>query len=116
MANAVVFPSETEGRGLPIIEAGAIGVPIICSQYHPVKVFRDVIGKELPGELQIHYTLFPEGMFTQQFLDKAASLLLSAREDLPSVAHNKTAVQTRFSRQALRKKFEFLLAQLSGLQ
>ena len=61
MADAVVFPSETEGRGLPIIEASASGVPIICSQYHPREVFGDVIGEKLPKELQIHYTLFPEG-------------------------------------------------------
>ncbi|MEJ2485474.1 MAG: glycosyltransferase [Anaerolineales bacterium] len=115
MANAVVFPSETEGRGLPIIEASAIGIPIICSRYHPLKVFRAVIGRGLPEELQIHYTFFPEGLFPPRFLEKVSRILLSSREDLNSVAHNKTAVQVRYSRQALKNKFEHLLAQCSSL-
>jgi glycosyltransferase involved in cell wall biosynthesis len=114
MANAVVFPSETEGRGLPIIEASAIGIPIICSRYHPIKVFRGVIGRGLPDELQIEYTGFPEGIFPQRFLEKVSNLLLSSREDIKSVAHNRAAVQTRYSRKALRKKFEYLLAQLAS--
>jgi glycosyltransferase involved in cell wall biosynthesis len=116
MANAVVFPSETEGRGLPIIEASAIGIPIICSRYHPIKVFRSVIGRGLPDELQIHYTLFPEAIFSQRFLEQVSRILLSSREDLKSVAHNRAAVQARYSRQALKKKFEYLLAQLSSFQ
>jgi glycosyltransferase involved in cell wall biosynthesis len=115
MANAVVFPSETEGRGLPIIEASAIGIPIICSRYHPIKVFRGVVGRGLPDELQIQYTRFPEGIFPQRFLEKVSTLLLSSREDIPSVAHNRDAVQTRYSSKALKKKFEYLLTQLSGL-
>ncbi len=45
MANVVVFPSKTEGRGLPIIEASASGIPIICCHYRPKEVFSDVIGE-----------------------------------------------------------------------
>ena len=63
MADAVVFPSETEGRGLPIIEASASGIPVICSQYRPREVFNDVIGESLPEEFRIRYTLFPGGKF-----------------------------------------------------
>ena len=70
MADVVVFPSETEGRGLPIIEASASGIPIICSHYRPREVFSDVIGEKLPGELQIQYTLFPEGKFSKPFYPK----------------------------------------------
>ncbi|MEN8241263.1 MAG: glycosyltransferase [Chloroflexota bacterium] len=114
MANAVVFPSETEGRGLPIIEASAIGIPIICSRYYPLEVFRDVIGKGLPDKLQIQYIKYPERMFSQRFLEKVSAMLLSSRENLPSVAHNRTAVQSRYGRLVLRKKFEELLAQLGG--
>lgn len=115
MADAVVFPSETEGRGLPIIEASAIGIPIICSRYHPRKVFESVIGKDLPDELQIRYILFPEGKFTQRLLSEVSSLLLSPRENQKSIAHNKRAVQARYSREILVKKFEHLLAQTQKL-
>ncbi len=115
MANAVMFPSETEGRGLPIIEASAIGIPIICSRYYPKEVFNDVIGKGLPDELQIHYTLFPDGVFPRYFLKKVSRILLSSKEKLPSIAHNRAAVEVRYSQQALKKKFESLLAQMSKL-
>jgi glycosyltransferase involved in cell wall biosynthesis len=115
MANAVVFPSETEGRGLPIIEASAIGVPIICSKYYPTEVFQNVIGKGLPDELQIQYTLFPEFNFSRVFLDEVSRILLASRDELQSITHNRIAVQERYSYKALKKKFEFLLAQLSML-
>ncbi len=105
MANTVVFPSETEGRGLPIIEASAIEVPIICSKYYPKEVFQNVIGKGLPAELQIQYTHFPEGNFGRGFLENVSRILLSPRDKLQSVAHNRNAVQKRYSRSALRSKF-----------
>lgn len=115
MANAVVFPSQTEGRGLPIIEASAIGIPIICSRYYPKEVFQNVIGKKLPDEKQIQYTLFPEAKFSRGFLEEVSRIILTSREELQSVTHNRIAVQERYSFGALRRKFESLLAQLSSL-
>ena len=50
IASLVLLPSETEGRGLPIIEAAACGVPIFCSRYYPENVYSDVIGENLPEE------------------------------------------------------------------
>jgi len=50
IASLVLLPSETEGRGLPIIEAAACGVPIFCSRYFPENVYSDVIGEDLPEE------------------------------------------------------------------
>ena len=47
LADLVVFPSLTEGRGLPIVEASAAGVPIICSRYEPDAVFAEVVGEHL---------------------------------------------------------------------
>jgi glycosyltransferase involved in cell wall biosynthesis len=31
LADAVVLPSESEGFGIPLLEAGARGVPVVCS-------------------------------------------------------------------------------------
>lgn len=39
-AKALLFPSHAEGFGLPMIEAAALGVPIICS---PLPVFREIL-------------------------------------------------------------------------
>lgn len=115
MADAVVFPSETEGRGLPIVEASASGIPMICSQYHPREVFGDVVGEGLPEDLQIRYSLFPDGEFSQAFLTEVAELLLNPETKQELVAHNQNAVRARYSIEALRDKFEQLLNQLVAL-
>ena len=115
MANVVVFPSATEGRGLPIIEASAIGIPIICSHYRPREVFSDVIGEELPKELRIKYTLFPEGKFPRAFLSEVANLLIHPEANRNIAIHNKEAVRARYSHESFRDKFEQLLNQLCKL-
>ena len=115
MADVIMFPSETEGRGLPIIEASASGIPIICSHYRPREVFSDVIGEKLPQKLRIRYTLFPEGKFHRSFLSDVANLLIKpgARQNI--IVHNREAVRTRFSQEAFSKNFERLLNQLYNL-
>jgi glycosyltransferase involved in cell wall biosynthesis len=112
MATAVVFPSETEGRGLPIIEASASGIPLICSRYHPQEVFAGVVGEHLPENLQIRYTLFPEGDFTTSFLNEVTKLLLRPEEARERLQHNREAVRLRYSTSALRSTFENLLDEL----
>ena len=115
MADSVVFPSETEGRGLPIIEAGASGIPIICSQYRPREVFSDVIGERLPEELQIHYTLFPEGKFPQAFLSNVTDLIIYSDSKQKLIIQNREAVRIRYSYESFKNKFEQLLKRLYEL-
>lgn len=115
MADVVLFPSETEGRGLPIIEASASGLPIICSQYRPREVFGDVIGEKLPEELQIRYILFPEGKLHEDFLSVVANLLLHPGSKQNMIVHNKEAVRARYSRASFRNTFGHLLEQLYKL-
>ncbi|KAA3643370.1 MAG: glycosyltransferase family 1 protein [Chloroflexi bacterium] len=112
LATAVLFPSETEGRGLPIIESAAIGVPIISSRYSPVEVFDGVIGEHLPEEQRIQYIEFPEGEFSQAFLGQVADLLLRPEIKTRWQAHNRKAIRLRYSDDALRASFQNLLQQL----
>ena len=115
MATAVLFPSEIEGRGLPIIESSASGVPIICSRYSPEEVFAVVVGEDLCEDLQIRYTLFPEGAFTKSFLEEVADLLLHPERYIERLEHNRKVVRLRYSREALTKRFEQLLQYLHKL-
>jgi glycosyltransferase involved in cell wall biosynthesis len=115
MADAVVFPSETEGRGLPIIEAAATGIPIICSHYLPREVFRDVVGDKLGEDLRIKYTLFPEGIFQRAFLSRVADLMLNNEFRQHVITHNKNAVRARFGQSPFQNKFKQMLIHLSNL-
>ena len=115
MADLILFPSQTEGRGLPIIESSAIGIPIVCSQYEPVEVFNDVVGESLPEESRIQYTLFPEGEFPQDFLSEVAGLIINPGAGKERISHNKKAVHARYSTASLQNKFDHLLNQLGGL-
>jgi glycosyltransferase involved in cell wall biosynthesis len=111
MADVVVFPSETEGRGLPIIEASASGIPIICSHYRPREVFSNVIGERLPEPLRIKYSLFPEGGFHRAFLSDIANMLLHPGGNQNTIIHNKEAIRARYGYASFKNKLERLLNQ-----
>ncbi len=105
LATVILFPSQTEGRGLPIIESSAGGIPIICSRYFPEEVFAEVVGEGLPEEQQIKYLLFPEGNYTTEFLDSATDLMLYPEKSKDLKAHNKKAVKSRYSMEMITEKF-----------
>lgn len=109
MATVVLFPSEIEGRGLPIIESGAVGVPIICSRYRPEEVFAEVIGEDLPERLQIRYVLFPEDDYPDDFLSEVAQLLTVPEARTKWREHNRQAIRARYSEAALSAAFQRLL-------
>jgi glycosyltransferase involved in cell wall biosynthesis len=115
MADAVVFPSETEGRGLPIIEASACGIPIICSQYHHREVFAEVVGEGLPDEYQIRYVTFPQVRFSARFLATVAELLLDPDSAQDIIRHNIEAVRARYSQEAFQRSFHQMLAHLCDM-
>ncbi len=96
LASIVLFPSETEGRGLPILESSAAGIPIICSHYKPEEIFNDVVGKGLSEEQQLLYTRFPEGDFSVSFLDEVSDLLFFPENNIDRIEHNKNATRLRY--------------------
>ena len=106
MATIVLLPSKREGRGLPIIESCASGVPIVCRRYRYVDVFDEVIGKGLPEEQQICYTPFPEGDFNLEFLNEVSNSLIHPQLHYERNQHNRNAVRLRYSQEALTKSFE----------
>jgi glycosyltransferase involved in cell wall biosynthesis len=109
MATVVLFPSEIEGRGLPILESGAVGVPIICTRYRPEEVFAEVIGEDLPERLQIRYVLFPEDDYPDDFLSEVAELLTVPETRTRWREHNRQAIRARYSEAALSAAFQRLL-------
>lgn len=115
LATVILFPSETEGRGLPILESSAGGIPIICSRYYPEEVFAEVVGENLPDEEQIKYLLFPENGYDAKFLDKVMDMLLRPDKMLEWKEHNKEAVKHRYSTATIRKKFKEFFKRLRNM-
>ena len=106
LADIILFPSETEGRGLPIIESGACGIPIVCSRYYPEEVFDGVVGCNLPYNEQIKYILFPEDSTDDnEALEEISDILLTTEAHHLYVQHNKSAVSKRYGVEMLVKKF-----------
>ena len=97
---------------MPIIEASACGIQIVCSRYYPEDVFMEVVGEELENEKQIIYTLFPEDEFSPEFLDEVTDLMLSEEKDPERVAHNKHAVNERYGTGVLVGTFNEVLESL----
>jgi glycosyltransferase involved in cell wall biosynthesis len=112
LATIVVFPSLTEGRGLPIIESSAAGIPIICSQYQPEEIFANVVGEDLPKDQQIYYIPFPEENFSESFLDKVTRLLLNPEKWKQNKQHNISAVRQRYSSNVMKENFQKYLDEL----
>jgi glycosyltransferase involved in cell wall biosynthesis len=112
LATAVVFPSQTEGRGLPIIESSAAGIPIICSRYHPEEIFAGVVGEHLPQEQQIRYIPFPEEEYTGTILDQISEFLLDPSQRSADNQHNIAVTRQRYSTPVMYKAFKMYLEAL----
>jgi glycosyltransferase involved in cell wall biosynthesis len=106
LADVILFPSETEGRGLPIIESSAGGIPIVCRRYYPEEVFSEVIGEDLPEKEQIEYLLFPVDGFDDEFLHAVADMLLKPEKFEDWREHNRKAVRHRYSTKMIIRKFK----------
>jgi glycosyltransferase involved in cell wall biosynthesis len=63
LSDALVLPSREEGFGIPILEAGATGIPIFCSDIPPLR--------ELAGDLAVYFP--PDGdpgMLASEIIDR----------------------------------------------
>ena len=110
----MVFPSQTEGRGLPIVEASAAGVPIVCSRYEPDAVFAEVVGEHLDPEDRVEFEPFPDRRTRRGLLDRLTGLLLDPAARQASVAHNRTAVEHRYSLDAFAASLDRILDRLES--
>ena len=112
LADLVVFPSMQEGRGLPIPEAAAAGIPLVCSEYEPRAVFEEVVGMGRPSEQVILYEEFPDGAFPEDLLASLTSALLDPESQSERKAHNRKAVLARYSLDSLTDTFRQIVDRL----
>ncbi len=112
IASLAVLLSKTEGRGLPIIESAACGVPILTSRYVPVEVFSAVIGENLAREDRLDVIAFEGTTFKDSTVEKVCDQLLSPGRPEDMRRHNRRVVEHRFSIEVLTRDLGQILGKL----
>ncbi len=101
IASLVLLPSKTEGRGLPIIEATACGIPIFCRRYYPKNVYLEVIGEHLPEKDRLKVIEFDGNKITAKHAVEVIDRVMFPHKFTNEILHNKNAVLKRYSLEAL---------------
>ncbi|MDP7037850.1 MAG: phosphodiester glycosidase family protein [Myxococcota bacterium] len=112
VSHFVMLPSQTEGRGLPILESASTGVPILVHRYEPEEVFAEVKGEHLDKSMRLQLFEFSGEHFPQKLVDNIAHVLLNPEERESLIEHNREVVRKRFSISALVSAFDPILLTL----
>ena len=112
IASLVLLPSETEGRGLPIIEASACGSPVFCRRYYPEHVYDEVIGEHLPEEERLNVIDFEDDKINDEQLERIIEEVFYPHLASYVLRHNQKVVEKRYSLEALKKNLKEILYQL----
>ena len=105
IASLVLLPSQTEGRGLPIIEATTTGVPIFCNRYEPENVYSEVIGEHLPEDERLKVIEFKGKNIKSKHLQAIIDRVFFPHQFVDEVAHNKKVIEKRYSLSSLENNF-----------
>lgn len=106
IASLVLLPSETEGRGLPIIEAAACGIPVFCSRYYPENVYSEVIGEQLPEKERLIVTEFDGKNINKEHVDKIINRVFFPHKFSDEHEQNIKVIRKRYSLESLYENIE----------
>lgn len=112
IAQLIVLPSETEGRGLPIVDAAACGVPIFCRRYQPEEVYSDVIGEHLHNELRLKNIEFKDPQLNRDIVESVKQHLFSPISFERTREHNRYVIEKRYSFKVLMEEFQNIIYKL----
>jgi hypothetical protein len=116
MADLVVLPSEVEGRGLPLIESAASGVPILCRRFEKSPgVFSEIVGERRAASERLQFAEFPTRAFSESRIREIRDLLFNNEVRRARSGHNWKVARERFTMKALQSSFSQYLAQLVTL-
>ncbi len=101
IASLILLPSQTEGRGLPILEAAASGTPIYCRQYEPREVYEEVIGLHLNEKNRLRVLEFKGSKSSRRLINKIIDQVFYPQNNVDDVSHNLNVIKYRYSYKAL---------------
>ncbi len=111
-ASLILLPSETEGRGLPIIEAAAAGKPIFSRRYEPQQVYSEVIGEHLKKSQRLRVLEFRGMKITKTLVKNIINKIFYPHDSMKDVIHNEKAVKKRFRFTTLQKNIDNIIYRL----
>ena len=112
VASLILLPSQTEGRGLPIIEAAACGTPIFCRQYEPREVYDEVIGRHLDKSLRLNVLEFKGSKVPKLLAEKICDHVFYPQNRMVDVTHNRSVINKRYSLESLQKNMEYIIGRM----
>lgn len=112
VASLILLPSQTEGRGLPIIEAAACGTPIFCRQYEPRAVYEEVIGYHLEEAMRLKVLEFKGSTISAKLIERICDHVFYPQNRMEEVIHNHKVIQLRYSLDALKMNLESIIQAL----
>ena len=112
VASLILLPSQTEGRGLPIIEAAACGTPIFCRQYEPREVYDEVIGRHLDESLRLKVLEFKGSKIPKKLAEKICDHVFYPQNRMVDVTHNRNVINKRYSIESLQKSIQYILKRM----
>jgi len=112
VASLILLPSQTEGRGLPIIEAAACGTPIFCKQYEPRAVYEQVIGYHLDESQRLKVLEFKGYTIPKKLIAEISDHVFYPQNSMEDLVHNRNVILKRYSLEALQSNIESLLRRL----
>ena len=112
VASLILLPSKTEGRGLPIIEAAASGIPIFCRRYFPENVYSEVIGEHLPENERLKVIEYDGKNISANHVEMITQRVFFAHKYLEEIKHNKKVVKRRYSISSLSDNIDKIVYQL----
>ncbi|MCK5699814.1 MAG: glycosyltransferase, partial [Cyclobacteriaceae bacterium] len=109
IASLILLPSQTEGRGLPILEAAASGTPIFCRQYEPREVYEEVIGNHLDEKNRLRVLEFKGNKLSKSLINKIIEQVFYPQNSVDDVTHNLNVIKNRYSFESLENNIKNIL-------
>jgi len=110
-ASLILLPSESEGRGLPLIEAAAAGKPVFCHRYEPEQVYSEVIGEHLDESQRLRVLEFKKDI-PDVLVRNTVQRLFYPQDSIEDVEHNEKVIKSRYNIEILKRDLETILYKL----
>lgn len=116
VSSFTMLPSEQEGRGLPILESAAAGVPLIINCFDPEDVYREVLGLDMVAQKRFKVFELPKKHIGTEFIKNLLDYIQNKQKKNKLIKHNREVIQTRYSTQNLDLDFKLIFEKLFLIQ